>query len=63
MWPAWCVHIRRISLCRRKGDFSVAPSQYAPFLSAIISTDTIYFDNHLGNLVYIAALFLYICTH
>jgi hypothetical protein len=41
---------------QRKGDFSVVPSQYAPFLSAIISTDTIYFDNHRGNLVYTMAL-------
>ena len=43
---------------RRKDNFSVVPSQYAPILSAIISTETIYFDKHLSNLVYMVAPFI-----
>jgi hypothetical protein len=50
------VQVVRTGLAEEKTHSPPRLSQYDPSLSAIISTDTIYFDIHLGNLVYMMAL-------
>ena len=60
---AWCVQVVRTSLAEEKTYSPPRLPRYDPSLSAIISTDTIYFDIHLGDLVYMMALPVYTFVH
>jgi hypothetical protein len=52
MTVARSMQVVRTGLAEEKTHSPPRLPRYGPPLSAIISTDTIYFDNHLDNLVY-----------
>jgi hypothetical protein len=60
---AWSVQVVCTGLAEEKTQSPPRRLEYAPSLSAIISTDTIYFDIHLDDLVYMMALPIYTSVH
>jgi hypothetical protein len=57
------MQVVRTGLVEEKTHSPPRLPRYSPPLSAIISTDTIYFDIHLGDLVYMTILPVYTAVH